>query len=55
MDHLISIRPNNNQQQKKKITSKIVDFVVPADQRVKLKESEQNDKYLDITRGLKKQ
>ena len=35
---------NNQQQQKKKRTKKIVDFTVPADHRVKLKESEKKDK-----------
>ena len=32
----------------------IVDFAVPADHRVKLKEIEKKDKYLDLTRELKK-
>ena len=31
----------------------MVDFVVPADHRVKLKESEKKDKYLDFARELK--
>ena len=31
-----------------------MDFVVLADHRVKLKESEKQDKYLDLTRELKK-
>ena len=31
-----------------------MDFVVPADHRVKLKESEKKDKYLDLARELKK-
>ena len=35
-------------------TDKIVDFAVPADHRVKSKESEKKDKYLDFTRELKK-
>ena len=39
---------------KKKRTCKIVDFAVPADNRVKLKESEKKNKYLDFTRELKK-
>ena len=43
----------NNNQQKKKRTSKIVDFAVPADHRVKLKECENKDKYLDLSRELK--
>ena len=45
-------RPHNNQQQKKRIC-KIVDFAVPADHRINLKESEKKDKYLDLARELK--
>ena len=33
---------------------KIVDFDVPADHRINLKESEKKDKYLDLARELKK-
>ena len=29
---------------------KIVDFAVPADHRIKLKECEKKDKYLDLAR-----
>ena len=49
-------RPCNNQQQKtkkKQSTCRIVDFTVTADHRVKLKESEKKDKYLDLARELK--
>ena len=46
--------PYNNQQEKKKKTHKIVDFGVPADHRIKLKEYEKRDKYLDLARELKK-
>ena len=46
-------RLNNNQQQKKR-TCKIVDFAVPADHRMKQKECEKRDKYLDLARELKK-
>ena len=46
-------RPFNNQQQKKRIC-KIVDFAVLADHRIKLKESEKKDRYLDLARELKK-
>ena len=46
-------KPYSNQQQKK-ITCKIVDFAVLADHRIKLKESEKKDKYLDLDRELKK-
>ena len=45
-------RFNNNQQKKR--TCKIVDLAVPADHRIKLKESEKRDKYLDHARELKK-
>ena len=57
MDHLISARRpdliiiNNNN--KKKRTCKIVDFAVSADHRIKLKECEKKDKYLDLARELK--
>ena len=40
-------------QQKKRIF-RIVDFAVPVDHWVKMKESEKKDKYLDIARELKK-
>ena len=39
-------RPYNNHQKKR--TCRIVDFAVLADHRVKLKESEKKDKYLDF-------
>ena len=45
--------PHNNQQKNKRIC-KIVDFAVPVDQRINLKESEKKDKYLDLARELKK-
>ena len=41
----------NNNQQKKKRTCK---FAVPADHRIKLKECEKKDKYLNLARELKK-
>ena len=47
-------RPNNNQKKKKKRTCKIVDFAVSPYHRIKLKECEKKDKYLDIAWGLKK-
>ncbi len=34
--------------------NKIVDFAVPADHRIKLKECEKKNKYLDLARELKK-
>ena len=53
-DHLISARrPDLIIINKKKRTCKIVDFAVPADHRIKLKECEKKDKYLDLTRELK--
>ncbi len=36
------------------VYAQIVDFAVPADHRIKLKESEKKDKYLDFARELKK-
>ena len=59
-DHLISARKpdliiiNEKKKKKKKRTCKIVDFVVPADHRIKLKECEKKDKYLNLARELKK-
>ena len=54
LNHGQTTRPYNNKQQKKRRTCKIVDFPVPVDHRVKLKESEKKDKYLDLARELKK-
>ena len=54
-DHLISaIRPDLIIINKRKRTCKIVEFAVPADHRIKLKECEKKDKYLDLARKLKK-
>ena len=54
-DHLISARiPDLMIINKKKRTCKIVDFTVPAEHRIKLKECEKKDKYLDLSRELKK-
>ena len=39
---------------KRKGICKIVDFAVPADHRINLKESEKKDKYVDLARELKK-
>ena len=39
---------------KKKRTCKIVKFAVPADHRIKQKECEKKDKYLELARELKK-
>ena len=46
-------KPYSYQQKRKKIC-KIVDFAVPADHRIKLKECEKLDKYLDLAREFKK-
>ena len=53
-------RPYNKKKKKRKKEKekriyKIVDFAVPADHRIKLKECEKKDKYLDLARELKKQ
>ena len=55
-DHLIPARTSDLIiiKTKKKRICKIVDFAVPADHRINLKESEKKDKYLDLARELKK-
>ena len=59
-DNLISARRpdlaliNKKKKKKKMRTCEIVDFAVPADHRINLKESEEKDKYLDHARELKK-
>ena len=54
-DHLISARrPDLIVIKKKKRNCKIVDFAVPADHRIKLRESEKNYKYFDLVRELNK-
>ena len=54
-DHLIPARrPDLIIINRKKKICKIVDFGVPVDHRIILKESEKKDKYLDFARELKK-
>ena len=58
-DHLISARRSdliiiNKKKKKKKKICKIFDFAVPAEHRIKLKECEKRDKYLDLAREFKK-
>ena len=54
-DHPISARRSDFLMiNKKKRTCKIVDFAVPADHRIKLKECEKKDKYFDLVMELKK-
>ena len=50
---LIIINKKKKKKKKQKIC-KIVDFAVPADNRIKLNECEKRDKYLDLARELKK-
>ena len=45
---------NKKKRKKKRRICKIVDFAVPADHRINLKECEKKDKYLDLARELKK-
>ena len=47
-------RPYSYKQQQKKRPCKIVDFAVPADHRINLKESEKKGKYLNLAKELKK-
>ena len=44
----------NNNNNNNPLTWKIVDFAVPVDHRVKSKEREKKDRYLNITRELRK-
>ena len=53
-DHLISVRKPELIIIKKEENLKIVDLAVPADHRIKLKECEKKDKYLDLACELKK-
>ena len=54
-DHLIPARrPGLIIINKRKRICKIVDFAVPTDHRINLKEGEKKDKYLDLVRELKK-
>ena len=45
---------NNNNNNNNNTKNNNVDFAVPADHRIKLKECEMKDKYLDQARELKK-
>ena len=50
-------RPSDSKKKKKKKkkrTCRVVDFAFQTDHRVKLKENEKKDKYLDLARKLKK-
>ena len=51
---IVNKKKKKKEKKKKKRTCRIVHFVVPADHKVKLKESEKRDKYVDLARGLKK-
>ena len=58
-DHLISARrPDtiiiNKKKRERERICKIVNFAVPADHRIKLKEWEKKDNYLELARELKK-
>ena len=54
-DNLISDRiPDLIMIKKKKRTYKIVDFAIPTDHKIKLKECEKKDKYIDLAWKLKK-
>ena len=54
-DHLIPARrPDLIIINKRKRICKTVDFAVPVDHRINLKESEKKDKYIDLARELKK-
>ena len=50
-DHLISVKKKKKKKEKR--ICNIVDFAVLADHRIKLKECEKKDKFLDLARELK--
>ena len=58
IDHRISARIPDltiiNNKKKRERTCEIVEFAVPADHRIKLKECEKKDKYQDLGWELKK-
>ena len=45
---------NKKKKKKRKRNCKIVDFSVPADHKINMKECEKKDKYLDLAREIKK-
>ena len=49
---MIVTKKKKKKKKKKKRTCRIVDFAVPADHRLKLKEGKKRDKYLDLAREL---
>ena len=49
-----SVNNNNNKNNNNNNNNNNVDFAVPADHRIKLKEREKRNKYLDLARELKK-
>ena len=57
-DQLTSARRQDRiiikKKKKKKRNCKIIDFAVPADQRIKLEECKKKNKYLNLARELKK-
>ena len=53
MDHLILARRPDLVVINKKKKCCIVDFAIPVDDRVKIKENKKIDKYWDLARGLK--
>ena len=54
-DHqILARRPDQIIFNKKKRNCNIVDFAIPADHIIKLKECEKKDKYLGLARELKK-
>ena len=50
----MAIKPDHVLTNKEKKSSYLADFTVQAGQKLKIKESEKNDKYQDLTGELKK-
>ena len=59
MDHLMPVRRLDlviikKKKEEKRRTCYLVDFVVPADRKLKIKEHEKKNRYLDLARELRK-
>ena len=53
LPNLMKVKKKKKKKKKKKTTRWLVDFVVPIDHRIKLKESEKRDKHRDFAEELK--
>ena len=56
-NRIANVRPSERERERerKERTSRIVDFAVPVDHKIKLKESKKKYNYRDLAREMKKQ